>query len=258
MEFDPSAKTIASEDAVCSLCRANKALDVEVVRCVSASTWQLSWSYMYHGRLIEKKEEAQEITDPKDWVVLLCQECKSAQFTEANAVKGHALIQKMKGMGAGLIAGVLFGGLMYLMGRPEPRKYMSGQLDARAADRIGGIASTVISLVSIIMVVVCAVGILALFLAWCRRKVLARVGCKRRTVPASQRLLCFSQAAKHILSGVQPNTNSINSTSFPLPRVPTAADCKIMLPKCEHTLQMTKHSCVIQGQKWENLDDRFW
>jgi hypothetical protein len=91
---DPETPAL-SEHPVCSLCGAKGTLDHETVRCVSSSTWQLSYKYTFQGTERAKSEELKEISDPREWIVWLRHDCLVAECIHAKVDKAKQLAAKV-------------------------------------------------------------------------------------------------------------------------------------------------------------------
>lgn len=262
--MEPAIAT--NEHPVCSLCGASGVLDTELVRCVSSSAWELSWEYTDSSGYVKKvKRTSQETSDPQEWNVCLCQDCQVAQYIEADAAKAKknagSILQASVGA---LIGGAISGGMFYLttLVHAPTSSPAYQQLDQRAVDKMGPLLFAVFATVAVIVFVVCLVQFPILLLARIRRRVLTGRVRRDRKVSGNQRLVSFSQAAKCIASRAESCAEPTDFRAFPLPRVPTAADCSLKLPEREHSLEMTKQCRVIEaqydGHKWENRDDSIW
>jgi hypothetical protein len=271
--------TIQTDYPVCTLCGGINGLDTEVVLCVSVSTWTYSFTYTetvkyLDGTKLDVKKTnsttSEHNTDPKEWTVCLCEDCRVNEYIEANAAKAKKNRRDLLYAAIGLIVGgAVCGGLVYLIshgGGGGGGSNAYDNLDKRLVDE--GSSWVVAILIAIVGFTAAAFAIRGLVyipmlvVALLRRKALARSVSINRKVPASQRLFSFSQTAKRILGTAESGTMSTVFGTFPVPNVPTAEDCGLKPPIDEHTkLRMTTHLRLVKVRrdgKWGCLDDQNW
>jgi hypothetical protein len=260
----------------CVLCGASGDLDSEVVLCVSSSTWVLSWKITRKVRMRaldgrewdeEKTEnyanQYDQTTDPKEWTVHLCGNCQVAKYIEIARQKQKQNANRIMGAFiAGIIGGAICGSFwLWGQGSVAPPQGFE-QIDQRLSREGGNWLVVIVVLAAAVALAISLIMLPVLLLARFRRALLTRIVKRGRRVPLSQRPLSFSQAAKRILDKAESNTTSVGSEDFPLPAIPTAADCHIAPPKSGQSLQMTKHSRIIKVRqvngRWENRDDSIW
>jgi hypothetical protein len=270
------AITEAIEHPKCVLCGANGALDSEVILCVSSSTWVLSWKSTHKVRMrapdgrewVEEKtenhaREYHQTTDPKEWPVRLCGDCQVAKYIEIAHQKQKQNAKHIVGTCiAGIVGGVIVGSFwLWGQGSGAPPQSFE-QVDQRLSREGGNWILAIVVLLAAVTVAVSVVMLPVLISACVRRVLLTRIVKRDRRVPSSQRPLSFSQAAKRILSKAESNALSVACEEFPLPAVPTAAECHIAPPQSEQSLEMKKHCRIIKVQyadgRWEDRDDRIW
>ena len=268
--------TATIEHPKCVLCGADGVLDNEMVLCVSSSTWVLSWKSTRKVRMrapngrewVEERTESHtrqynQTTDPKEWTVHLCGDCQVAKYIELADQKQKQNARRIVGASiAGIVGGAVLGAFwLWGQGSGAPPHGFE-QVDQRLSREGGNLALTVVLLVAAVALAVSLVMLPVIVLARVRRALLTRIVKRDRRLPSSQRPLSFSQAAKRILANTESNMTSFDSEDFPLPRIPTAADCHIAPPDSGQLLEMTKHCRIIKVQhadgRWENRDDAIW